>query len=438
MLLKTGRPVADVAYYIGEGAPVMTGPRDPSLPDGHDYDFINSDVLIHRAAVVNGRIAVRDGPSYAVLVLPPEQTMPPEVAAAIHRLVRDGATVVGPQPDASPSLAGYPECDLKVKAIAAEIWGGVNGEDIKSRACGKGRIYQGVSLEEVFADLKLEPAARVLGAYGLVCAVAGNGRISTGKQGGIVFKHRAAADHELFLLANTTPGTAEFTASLRVSGRLPELWNPVTGEITPAAAFRQENGRTLVPLRLAPSESTFLVFGKPIAADAAGSADTNTPDMAVVAALDGPWTVRFDGQGAPAEAVFDKLVDWTQHADDNIKHYSGTAAYETKFNLSAAPTGKRPVLAIGEVGVIAKVFVNGIEAGTVWTTPWEINIAGLLKSGENTVAIEVTNTWNNRLVADAAQPAKRRQSYISQANLFKAGDPLLPSGLFGPVRIIGD
>lgn len=90
VLLKTGLPVIGVAYYIGENAPSMQGPCDPLLPDGYDFDYINSDVLIHRAKVVDGRISVPNGPSYAVLVLPNQTVMRPEVADAIRRLVREG------------------------------------------------------------------------------------------------------------------------------------------------------------------------------------------------------------------------------------------------------------------------------------------------------------------------------------------------------------
>lgn len=435
VLLQSGRPIADVAYYIGEGAPVMTGRLEPALPDGHDYDFINSDVLIHRAKVVDGRIAVANGPSYAVLVLPPERVMRPEVAAAIRRLVRDGATVVGPRPEASPSLAGYPDCDAKVRAIAAELWGGSDGGAIRSHAFGQGRVYPNTPLAEVFATMSLQPAVRVEGADGLLCAAAGTGKIGIGKDGGIVFKHRASSDHEVFFLANTSARPVEFTASLRVKGRRPELWNAVTGEIRPVAAFRQDNGRTLVPLRFEPSECVYLVFGETIAPDAAGPAATNTPETHVAATLDGPWTVRFDGFGAPAGTTFDTLVDWSSHPDPNIKHYSGTAVYQTRFILTDDPAGHRTVLALGEAGIMARVVINGKDAGTAWTTPWEVNITDQVKAGENTLEIHVTNTWNNRLLGDMALPVGQRQTHLSESHFLKPGDPLLPSGLMGPVTI---
>jgi hypothetical protein len=259
-----------------------------------------------------------------------------------------------------------------------------------------------------------------------------------GKAGGILFTHRAAADHEVFFLTNTNDGTATFTASLRTSGRQPELWNAATGEIRPAAAFTQADGRTRIPLTLAPSESIFIVLTNPITNDAAGTASTNTPARETLATLNGPWTVRFDGQGAPAEITLPNLTDWSEHENATIRHYSGTAIYQTRFDLTEKSNLQNLTLALGDVGVIARVVVNGSEAGTAWSEPWQVAIGPHCKPGGNTLEIHVTNTWNNRLVADAALPTAERQSYISEGNLFKAKDPLLKSGLIGPVEILGE
>lgn len=440
VLLKAGRPVADVAYYIGENAPVMTGTQFPPLPNGHDFDFINSDALIHRAKVVDGRITLDNGPSYAVLVLPRESVMRPEMAATLQRLVRDGATVVGAKPTASPSLAGYPECDDQVRTIADEVWGDVDGQKTKRHTYGKGAVYAGASLEEIFADLKLTPDVRVEDSPRLFLAAAGAGNaatgISIGKKGGIVFNHRTAPDQEVYFLSNTSEQTAGFTASLRISGKQPELWNAVSGDTQSDTAFTQKDGRTLIPLRLAPTESVFIVLSKTIAADASGDATTNTPVMETIATLDGPWTVRFGDQDAPAETTFASLTDWSKHPEPSIRHYSGTAIYQTKFNLEDKIGGKHTVLSLGDVGIIAKAYINGSEVGTAWTVPWEINLGEHLKPGGNTLELHVTNTWNNRLVADASLPAAKRQSYISEGNLFNRKNPLLKSGLLGPVRVL--
>jgi len=433
VMLKAGRPVADVAYYIGESAPMMEGPRQPELPDGYDFDYINSDVLIHRAKVERGRIILPGGASYAVLVLPPQRVMRPEVVEAVSRLAYAGATVIGPRPTSSPSLQNYPACDDQVCRLAGELWGEIDGESISERTVGKGRIADGLTLTQALGRRGVSRDVDVIGDGQLVCAAAGAGKIGVRDKGGIVYKHRSTPDSEVYFLANTSDKPANFTASLRVVGRKPTLWNAVTGTITDATAFTQQDGRTLIPLHLHASESIFVVFRESIDSSAQGAAASNEPHEAVVATLDGPWTVHFDGQGAPEDVVFDTLTDWAKHPNDAIKHYAGTGVYETSFTLTQPAQSKRTILELGEIGVIATAYVNGKEAGTVWTTPWEIDITPFVKPGKNDLSVRVANTWNNRLVADAARPNDQRQSRVSQPYRFKPQAPLLRGGLLGPV-----
>jgi hypothetical protein len=393
-------------------------------------------VLIHRAKAVDGRITVPNGPSYAVLVLPQQNVMRPEVAESIRRLIQDGATVVGPKPDTSPSLAGYPHCDAAVQAIAADVWESVDGRNVTSRPFGKGMIHHGAGLAKVLGGLGVHPDVQVVSKAPLLCAVAGAGEIGIGNKGGIIFKHRSAPGREIYFLSNTTHRPVEFTASLRVAGRKPELWNANTGTITDALAFSQRDGRTHVPLRLDAAESIYVMLSESIATDVNGSHTSNAPDSEVVASLDGPWSVRFDGQGGPKETVFETLVDWAKHPDDSIKHYSGTAVYQTSFTLGPPANNPRTVLALGKVAVMASVVVNGREAGTLWTTPWEIDISDFITTGKNLVEIRVANTWNNRLVADAPKPQNDRLSHVSQPYDTTGKKPLLASGLIGPVRVM--
>ncbi len=438
VLLKAGKPHADVAYYIGENAPVMTGPMDPALPSGYNFDFINSDVLMHRAKVVDGRIVVENGPSYALLVLPRETRMRPEMAATLRRLVKDGATVIGPKPTASPSLAGFPGCDTEVRAIADELWGQVNGRTVKHRATSStGGIFDGVTLEEAFTAIDLEPDLRIEDHPDLRCDAAHAKGIGIRKKGGIVFMRRSSPEREIYFLSNTRDEAVAFTASLRISGRQPWLWNAVDGTIAKAAAYSQDKGRTRIPLQLEAGESVFVVFQETIAADAKGSAAGNSPAMKPLLGIQGPWSLRFDGVGAPAPTVFDDLTDWTKHPDESVRHFSGSADYETRFTLAEAPAkGERLFLDLGEAAIMATVTLNGREAGTLWCPPWRLDVSALAQAGENRLKVRVTNTWHNRLLAEAGKPPGERLSQISQPYRIKPGTPAARSGLLGPVRLL--
>ncbi len=123
-MLQQGYYVADVAYYIGEDAPKMTGIRNPEIPQGYSYDFINAEVIEKSGRVENGQLAIDGGMKYRVLVLPPQNTMRPEFLAKLQELVKNGLTIIGPKPEKSPSLQNYPEADKKVSEIATKMWGG--------------------------------------------------------------------------------------------------------------------------------------------------------------------------------------------------------------------------------------------------------------------------------------------------------------------------
>lgn len=113
-MLRQGLNIADVAYFIGEDAPKMTGIQDPALPIGHQFDYINAEVILRDVTVQNGLITLPHGTSYRVLVLPNSQSMRPEVLAKIKQLVNDGAVVLGSAPTHSPSLENQPEADKQV------------------------------------------------------------------------------------------------------------------------------------------------------------------------------------------------------------------------------------------------------------------------------------------------------------------------------------
>ncbi|MBR5627101.1 MAG: hypothetical protein IKW74_05710, partial [Thermoguttaceae bacterium] len=145
-MLQQGLNVADIAYFIGEDAPKMTGIVDPALPNGYQYDFMNAEVIEAAMSVQNGMITLPNGAQYRVLVLPKLDTMRPELLRKIAQLVNDGAVVLGPKPSRSPSLQNQPVADQEVKKIADELWGDVDGDKIKFRQVGQGMIANGLSL----------------------------------------------------------------------------------------------------------------------------------------------------------------------------------------------------------------------------------------------------------------------------------------------------
>jgi len=179
-----------------------------------------------------------------------------------------------------------------------------------------------------------------------------------------------------------------------------------------------------------------------------------------------PWTVTFDPEyGTKKKLQFLSLMDWKDHKDPEVKYYSGPAIYETQFNISKTflESGDAFTLDLGDVQIAATININGSDVGTLWKSPFQLDVSELLQKGQNKLSIKVVNLWPNRLIGDAALPdvdnftpepqwvpQSQMPEWYSQnkppelgerltfttADFYKKTDPLLSSGLMGPVRLI--
>jgi len=287
------------------------------------------------------------------------------VLEKIKELADGGVTVIGPRPTAAQGLLNYPERDEQVKKLANAMWG---PEEVTSgqRQIGLGRLIWGRSLDEVVQMDGLAPDVEFRG-------------VSTGAK--LDWIHRRDGDCEIYFLSNQSALPATVEVVFRTGGKQPELWDAVTGQIRDLPDWREEGGRTAVPLAFAPRESYFVVFRKKAEAGRSTTAK-NLPEMS--------------------------------HGG-NIRIY----------------------LDLGRVKNLATVRLNGKDLGVVWTAPWRVEITDAAKPTGNRLEIDVVNLWPNRLIGDAALPPERR---LTKTNVttYKKDSPLLPSGLLGPVSVMAE
>lgn len=415
-MLQQGLNVADVAYFFGEDTPKMTGACKPELPRGYNFDFINAEVILRDMSVKNGRLVLPHGTSYSILVLPPQKTMRPEVLAKIEQLVLNGAIVLGPPPSQSPSLQDYPNADKKVQELAKKMWGDLS---VKQYRYGKGMVLNDMSLEDAFKLIKVTPD----------CLSDNNS---------IRYTHRTVAGKDIYFLTNISDKAVDFTTAFRVNGLQPELWNALTGTVKPLPAFKQIAEVTKVPLRLAVDGSAFIVFQSKGQSNS-NDINVNFPTQKVVAAVSTPWKVSFEHdsikRGPSEPVIFKELTDWTKSNDDHIRYYSGTAVYSTILAVNEIPENQKLYLDLGDLSALAKIKVNGVYVGGVWTSPYQVNVTGKIKKGKNNIEIELVNTWLNRLIGDSRLPENERL-VKSKFNKLNATSTLQKSGLFGPVNLL--
>jgi hypothetical protein len=416
-LLQEGRFVAEVAYFYGEErnlTELFRHRENTDVPPGYQFDYINPEALLTLLSVKDRRVVTSSGMSYSVLYMPAHvkrYSLP--ALRKIRQLVEEGAVVVAPKPVGGVGVA---DRDSEVLKIAGELWGDGSAQ---GHRFGKGTVY---------ATSELAP---VLAARGIAASVSFN-VASPGAR--VMTLHRRSAEADIFFVSNQQPHAEQLEASFRVARKVPELWRAESGTREPVS-YRLAGDRVRVPLRLEPHEAVFVVFGRE-----ARDAQWDAPAVRItpLRALTGPWSVSFElGRGAPPAANFENLNSWTESADPGIRYFSGAGTYRKALQVPPewlAP-GRRVQLDLGSVKELAAIRVNGRSVGTAWHAPFRVDLTDALRAGENQLEITVVNLWPNRIIGDK-QPGAKPIAFAPQAG-YRANSPLLPSGLLGPVQVLG-
>lgn len=478
-LLQVGKPVIDLAVYTGEELPRRSILPDRLLPfipgifgkdrteseklrlanvgeptrqmpvgvnhssnmyytedwvnslRGYTYDSFNPDVLM-KAKVENGEIIFPGGIRYKALIIPGKHPMQPdpermstETILKLSELLRQGATImVSEVPKHTPGLSNFPEDEKRLNALL----GNESIDKYRSHILniGKGKLIILPYSDETFDKINIPRDFIVT-------------ENTNEYADGIGYTHRRddVGNTDIYFISNQQDRTRDLNVSLRVSGRQPELWNPVNGEISIANNWKQLNGRTELPIRLEAGESVFIVLQK-TATETSAEQKKNWQEFETIQKIVGPWNVRFDtvSNGPELPIIFPELTDWSLHKDEKIRYYSGTAAYKNEFVWNMKKARERIYLEIDRVANLADVKVNGISCGIIWTKPYRVEITDALKNGKNEIVIDVTNTWANQLMGVEDFGQKNEHSDIwTNARYRLPEKKLVESGLIGDVKI---
>jgi hypothetical protein len=497
-MLTQGLHVADVLGYLGSGVPLY-GFLDSDrgdIPPGYAWDMCNSDVLINRANMKNGRIYLPDGKNYSLLALSDHKDISLPVLQKIEKMVKQGMILVGTLPERASGLSNYPESDKELKSIVEKLWGDADGVNIFVNKYGKGRVYAGKTVAEVLEmenikpDLAWEPKTDIDLEY--IHHTSDSVDVYYVLN---IWAWKGINEMEHIHVAALPDRFVETNITFRVAGdRKIERWDPVTGKITPVNVFEQKDGFYTLPVSLEPEGAAFYVFRKAgktnqitsIEKDGRKLTAGNTPlelsasnvlikdnqlevfeqgqyrltlaegeeiNVNNLVAMNefeiqGSWQVTFQERpmlGEPFTSTFEGLKSWTESEQHKIKYFSGTALYEKRFTIEENNSSDgRAYLNLGKVGDIATIHLNGKEIGTFWKPPYTADITDFLKAGENKLEVAVTNLWVNRLIGDEKLPIEERKTSTNlindggRYNKLRAADAdkhLRFSGLMGPVKI---
>ena len=399
-MLQLGRNVADILLFYGEDTNATSEYGGeflkylPKIPAGYNFDYANADVLLN-AVRPEGKCLVTDsGQCYKILVLGGncKRYISKEVYARIESIRARGVPVCY-----EDELA---EC-LKALGIGPDC-------EIAGQAGNDGYIYGGNAAKN---------------QRGHDCSLTG-----------IQFVHRSVAENGIYWFCNFTGKHWQGTLSLREEGKYVACLNPETGEAVQISAS-MENGRTIIPTTLKAGDAVFvLLTEEPLDIPAAKPEYKDN----TILTLERWWDVEFNQKGGEkAVETFSVLNDWTSNSDPVVKYFSGTANYQSSFTVPSGALSnlKEAKLDLGNVHVMAELIINGHNAGVLWREPYlSTDILPWLKEGDNTIEVNVTNLWVNRMIGDR----QRGEKPVTKVRRFyTAGDKLLPSGLLGPVKLIG-
>lgn len=460
-MLRQGVSSHEILYYMGEDAPSRPPKSEdlfPAVPEGYDYDFCGGSRILSLLKARKGMLTAPGGTEYRLLVVRPQKTMRPGVLEQLFALVRDGAAVCMDLPEETPGLG---EGESRLMEVLSRLPRAKNG----CIRYGKGWIRPVGDLKALLQENGVAPDLEVTLPEGFTPE-------NTQYPGGpVLYTHRKGPKADIYFISNQQPHTAVVpTLLFNVKRRLPEIWDPKDGTIRPAEDFEvAPDGRIRLCLPLEESGSVFVVFRSPIRRISNNKKPFVAPEWHPVP-LAGPWEVSLlpGLSGAGKSFTLPSLSDLSASDDPEVKYFSGEIRYRTRFRASPAE-GRRFLLDLGRVGVLAEVRVNGQAAGTCWCEPYRIDIGKWLKNGDNELEITVVNLLINRVAGDLLLPEDRtwttetgstaagmslarfpqwlqegkesptgRRTFTTWYWPYMKGRPLPPSGLMGPVFLLSN
>lgn len=385
---------------------------------GYSLDFV-SDRLLNDLRVKDGKLLTRSGSSYQTLVIPACNYMPETTLRRITELAQQGAVVIFQQlPQDVPGLNNLETRRKEFQDVMKNISLIPVQGDIRSAKMGKGKIWVSSKVQEAFERNSINREALV--------------------DTGLKYIRRQTKQGVYYYLVNHSPKATDGFVPLNISGEACLLLDPQSG-MTGLAQSKSASGKTAVRVQLQSGEAMFVLVS---------NHQLNAEKWNYLGQVDSPveistdWNLSFKEGGAviPKATKIQKLVSWTDLSSVEAINFSGTGVYETTFELPEKVSGEY-ILDLGQVCESAHVWVNGEDAGILWSIPFTTRIGKFLKLGTNVLRIEVANLMANRISEMDRQKIQWRNYHeINFVNIdyknFDASDwkPML-SGLIGPVEI---
>ncbi|MEM8765571.1 MAG: glycosyl hydrolase [Bacteroidota bacterium] len=470
-MLRQGTPVSDMLVYVGEGSPNSSYYRtgfNPKVPKEINFDNLNTDVLLNRLKIKGKELQLPEGTSYRFLVLKNSETLSMAVLRRLLEIAKKGIPIFGERPnylsgynpprdslrvferlsnELAPMIGNMDNWDMVMETVGiAPDFEILNGDtvDYTHRKTDKADIYFFFNPDSVSKTFKA--SFRVKDKIP---------ELWNAMDGSITKQAQFVNGDRTTITDITLHGEASvFVVFREASAKIESIKNPVNDLILTLSAQNEilattsKNGSYHVSL----ASNRIWQF--------------STEDIPEAIDLSNDWMVSFKKeQGYEGTVEFDSLIDWSEHTKDSINYYSGTASYKKQFELTEKELvdDTTILLDLGVVYIIAEVKINGKTVSISWMPPFKADITDFVKEGTNTIELLVNNQWSNRLIGDERYPPndggyklgphratdltmpawytnneprpEGKRTTFTTASFYKKDDPLMPSGLLGPVTV---
>lgn len=465
-LSQSGHNVAPVAlythrlYYPGWMQVDEDYPLEYSLmAHGYNFDFINEDTLLHNATVENHQLHT-PGSVYPSLVLRDETRISLQLAEKLQEFTQAGLPIVFAEqmPAEEISFKDYAPNGKRIRQIMQEILGAQKSTSSQSESSPhrNARFVEDATTVPRVLETELHVSPNLHFAS---------------PEPSIFFQQFDVGSARFFFFRNSLSSPQDFRVTLAAAKRIPQIWNPWTGEVAEAPVYRSENGNVILDIHLDPYGSQMIALtgsgeekygDKHVVRSTFPKVDRTSDGLVGVATEPGSYRTEFNDGKDKTSVIPEKDIplpltlgpnwdlnlvgndkdgkQWSEqiHAaplrdwslSQNLRYFSGKGHYtlDIQIDQSYLRPGLALELDLGEVHDVAEVWINNTKVASLIMRPYRVDVSRYLKAGSNHLEIVVTNTLRNRLVGDGASGDPHFVMF--QRRVF-----FMPSGLIGPVRL---
>ncbi|MCK5105689.1 MAG: hypothetical protein KAR17_22850, partial [Cyclobacteriaceae bacterium] len=333
--------------------------------------------------------------NFSLLALENEDAINPGVLIKLQELAKQGGIIVGDKPKKIAEIRNLQLSQKDGGNLINQLW--TNATD------KKGKIFSGITPIEMLNDLNVSPDFNYSDKESFL----------------LDYIHYKKDELDFYFIRNTSDVWISRECSFRQQNKVPEIWDPVSGEIIPVSIYNQNNEYINIPITLAPHGSQLIALRKtnPIPHYTQITVDGQHPPLfeftkegflllkdGIVElkkqdqsktinnsvqsqTLVGGWELFFpENWGAPEKIDLPVLTFWTNSEIEGVKYFSGIATYKKTFQYdiqSNSSDNQRIYLDLGNLSKVGEVWLNGQHVGITWSLPYKFDVTNIIKSGDN-------------------------------------------------------